>query len=124
MKWLAIALVAILIISLFFPWVSIESKNIVVTGLDAKGTSFGEPGLFNLILCVIFLCLLLINRNWSKRAAFFVSAFNIAWAFRNFVIISKCYGGTCPIKHTALYVLLFASILIAVCTLFVETSQK
>jgi hypothetical protein len=124
MKWLTIILVAILTISLFFPWVTIESKNIVVTGLDAKGTSFGKPGLFNLVLCIIFLFLLLINRNWSKRAAFFVSAFNIAWAVRDFVIISTCYAGVCPVKHTALYVLLFSSILITICTLFVEIGQK
>jgi hypothetical protein len=121
-KWLAILSTALLIGSLYFPWVTIESKNIVISGMNATGTNFGKPGLLNLVLAIAFLLLLLINRNWSKVAAFFVSALNIAWAVRNYVVVSTCSGGICPVKHTALYVLLISAILISVFTLLMEVS--
>lgn len=124
MKWLAILMVAVLIASMFFPWVTIDSKNIVVTGLKSEGTNFGMPGVFNLFLCFVYLVLLLINKTWSKRTAFFVSAFNVAWAARNFIVISTCYGGVCPEKHAALYLLLFASILLSIFSLFFEVRPK
>ena len=124
MKWIVVLLIAILIASCFFPWITIEEKNIVVNGFDATGTNFGKPGLMNVILSAIVGVFILINKVWSNRAAFFISAFNIAWAIRNFIVISSCSGGTCPQKHTALYILLISSILIIVCSLLVPVKEK
>lgn len=99
-----------LITACFFPWVTIESKNIVVSGVEASGTAFGKPGYFHLLFSMIFIALILINKVWSTRVNIFINAFNIAWAVRNFLVISMCHGGECPVKHTALYVVLIASI--------------
>lgn len=101
----AVALIA----ACFFPWVTIESKNILVSGVEASGTAFGKPGYFHILFSLIFIVLIIINKVWSSRINIFINAFNIAWAVRNFLVISMCHGGECPIKHTALYVVLITS---------------
>jgi hypothetical protein len=120
MKGLAIATAVALIISCFLPWVSIEHKNIVVTGLHAEDIRLGKPGLIHVVLSSLFLLFLLLNKVWSLRTAFFISTFNIAWGVRNFVVLSSCSGGECPIKHVALYVVLIAPILATVFMLLVQ----
>lgn len=120
MKWLSIASMATLIISCFLPWISIESKNIVVTGFGAEVINFGKPGWVHAFLGGVFIIFLLINKIWSLRTAFFVSTFNIAWAIRNFIALSSCSGGECPVRHTALYVMLISSVVACIFMLFIE----
>ena len=113
-KLLGIVAALALIAACFLPWVTIESKNIVVTGVAAEGTSFGKPGYFHLIAAALYLVFLLINRLWSLRFNLFVCAANIGWAIRNYLIISACQMGECPVKHTAIYVLVPAALLMFV----------
>ena len=106
------------------PWVTIESKQIVVTGFNTEGTNFGKPAIFHLFLLFIFLVLVLLGKNWSYRAAFFTGAFNIAWAVRNFIVISACHGGICPEKHIGLYLILFLSVIVTISSLFIPVSEQ
>ena len=109
--WLGCIAAVGLIITCFFPWVTIESKHIVISGVQAEGTTFGKPGYFHLMVTVVYLLLLFINRKWSKQINLFLSAMNVGWAIRNFTIISACQMGECPQKHIALYLLIVFSIL-------------
>ena len=123
-KWLGVAAVIALIVSCFMPWVVIESKDIVVSGVESTGTNFGKPGYFHLFFAALYLVFALINRLWSKRVNIFISAFNVAWAVRNFAIISACYGGECPEKKVCLYLALISSILMLVSVLFSGAKEK
>ena len=120
MKWLSLAFVAALIISCFYPWVSLENKNIVISGFHAEAIGFGKPGLIHVVLSFLFVLFLLLDKIWSLRTAFFVSAFNIAWRVRNFMALSSCSGGECPTKHFALYIVLIAPILATVFMLLID----
>lgn len=120
MKILSIAAAIGLITACFFPWVEIENKHIIVTGFNAAAIDFGKPGLFHVLFAGIFILFLLLHKIWSLRTAFFISAFNIAWAIRNFVAISACSGGECPVKFASLYIVLISSALMLVLALFVE----
>jgi hypothetical protein len=114
-----------LIVSLFFPWVGVESKGVEISGFSSKGTSvYGKPGLFHLILAGIFIVFLFIDKVWSKRIAYFFGALNVAWAIRNFSIISACSGGICPEKYAAVYVLLFSAVIMFVLSLFVDYGRE
>jgi hypothetical protein len=125
MRWLAILAAGVLITACFFPWISVEQKNFFVGGFNSSADSrYGQPGLFHTIFCSIYIFLLLLNRIWSIRTAFFLSAFNIAWTIRNYIAISACSGGICPEKHTALFVLLIGSILLIVFPLLIEVKPK
>ena len=124
MKWMGVAAAIILVAACFLPWVVIESKDIVVTGVESTGTAFGKPGYFHFIFAGLYLLLVLINRVWSKRVNIFVSGFNVAWAVRNFMIISICYGGECPIKQSGLYIMLISSIAMLISVLFSDAAVK
>lgn len=124
-RWLCILLAAIIITACFFTWVSVDKANFFVGGFSSSANSrFGEPGILHVSFCLIYILLLLLNKIWSTRTAFFVAAFNIAWAVRNFTVISACNGGVCPEKHVALYVILLGSILLIVLTSFIRVKTK
>ena len=118
MKWTGIAAAVLLIISCFLTWVLIVSKNIVVTGVNAGGTNFGKPGYFNLLMTLFFLVFTLIPKIWAKRTNLLVTALNLAWAVRNYFIITACRAGECPEKHVGIFLLLLASLLMLVSSLF------
>ena len=58
------------------------------------------------------------------RSAFFIAAFNVAWAIRNYIVISACSGGICPEKHTGLYTILIGSIFLLVVTPFIRVKES
>ena len=124
MKWIGLAAVILLVISCFTPWVIIESKNIVVSGVDATGTNFGKPGYIHFILGSLFLVFHFIPRLWAKRWNLLVVALNIAWAARNFFIITACRAGDCPEKKMGIYLVLIASVLLLLSALFPDIELK
>ena len=102
----------IIIFLCFLPWTYIVSQQITVTGFSAPGTSYGKPGLMNVILCGLMVILFAVPAVWSKRTNVFLAALNLAWSFRNFLLLSSCMMGECPEKKPALYLLLFAAAVI------------
>jgi len=124
MKWIGLFAVILLIVSCFLPWVIIPSKNIVVSGVESTGTNFGKPGYNHFVLSFFFIIFHFIRRLWAKRSNLLVVALNIAWAIRNYFIISMCREGDCPEKQIGLWLVLFASVLILVAALFPDIQLK
>ena len=72
-RWLAILTASIIITACFFTWVSVESKGFFVGGFYSSANSrFGKPGILHTIFCGIYILLLLLNKVWSIRTAFFL----------------------------------------------------
>jgi len=124
MKWIGLFAVILLIVSCFLPWVHIASKNIVVSGVESTGTNFGKPGYTHFVLSFFFIIFHFIPRLWAKRSNLLVVALNIAWAIRNYFIISMCREGDCPEKQLGLWLVLLASVLILVAALFPDIKLK
>jgi len=118
MKWIGIAAAILLVVSCYTTWVVIPSKNIVITGLNATGTNYGRPGYFNLLMTLFFVVFTLIPRIWAKRTNLLVTALNFAWTLRNFFVITACMAGECPQKHSGIFLLILASVLMLVSSLF------
>lgn len=118
MKWTGFAAAILLIFACFSTWVIIASKNIAVSGVDATGTNFGKPGYFHFLFTFFFIVFTLIPRIWAKRSNLLITALNLSWALRNYFIISACRGGDCPEKQTGIYLLLLASLLMLISSLF------
>jgi len=117
-KWIGLAAALLLIISCFTPWLTIASRNIVISGIDATGTNYGKPGYFNLLMTVCFIFFTLVPRVWAKRANLLVVALNLGWVIRNFIILPKCEGGECPEKQAGIYLMLVAGILMLLSAFF------
>ena len=118
MKWIGLFAVVLLIVSCFIPWVTIPSKNIVVSGVESTGTNFGKPGYTHFVLSFFFIIFHFIPRLWAKRSNLLVVALNIAWAVRNYFLITACQMGDCPEKKSGIYLILFASLLMMAAALF------
>src|SRR4051812_20388817 len=113
-KGLLLVLLLLLMASVFFPWVAIESKNLVISGMQTAGTSYGKPGLLTLFFGGLVAVFSLVPRIWAHRICMVCSAFNVAWALRNFLMVSTCQGGECPQRQLAFYVYLISSILVLI----------
>ena len=108
----------VLIISCFLPWLYINAINVTITGMETTGTSYGKPGFLHIIFSVFFIAFTLIPRLWAKRSNILVVALNIAWAMRNFFILSTCQAGECPDRKTGIYLMLISSAIMLVSALF------
>lgn len=124
MRWIGLLAVILLLYACFTPWVIIISKNIVVSGIDTEGTNFGKPAYLHFAFAFFFTIFHLIPRIWAKRWNILVVALNIAWAARNFFVISSCREGDCPLKQTGLYLMLAASLIMLVAALFPDIELK
>lgn len=94
--------------------------------MNAMGTYFGKPGLFNVIVCCIMMVLFAVPAIWSKRTNVFLAAINLAWAFRNYLLVSACMMGECPEKKPALFALVGLALVIQVMALLpkIEMQRK
>ncbi|MCW3465730.1 hypothetical protein [Chitinophaga nivalis] len=107
----------------FFPWSAIESRQLVFTGLNTTGSSYGEPGRLNIILSIMAIILFLIRNKWIGRINLFVSGFLLAWTFRNMVLFARCEMGECPQTGIALYLSLAGALVAFGCVLFTRTTK-
>jgi hypothetical protein len=123
-KWIGLAGVVLLVIACMLPWVEIASKNIIVTGLQAAGTNFGKPGLMNLVMSAFATIFFIIPKIWAKRANLFFCGFNLAWGVRNFIIVSTCYSGECPVKQVGLYLLIIATLIMVAAAVLPDLQLK
>lgn len=103
-----------LIICCFLPWVYIEPINATITGMRAEQTSYGRPGILHIVFSVLSIVFFLVPAVWAKRTNLFMVAFNLAWAIRNFLLITRCELGECPEKKFGIYALVVASIVMLI----------
>ncbi len=108
----------------FMPWVYISSIQTTVTGIRADKTNFGHPGLINIILSTVATVLFIIPRVWAKRMNLFISTFNLAWAVRNFLLITQCELGDCPEKRPGIYLLFVLSVVLLLMTFIPPDLKK
>ena len=113
-----------LIVACFFPWVYIESINTTITGINAQNTNFGRPGLISIIFALFSISLCAIQKIWSKRLNLFVSTFNFAWSIRNFLLITQCSMGECPVKKPAIFATLLFSLIILIMSMVPKMEIK
>ena len=118
LKWAGFLAAVLLMAACFMPWVLIESRDYVFTGMDTTGSNYGKPGLIHLILAGLFIILHAVPKLWAKRTNLLVVALNTAWAIRNFIVITVCQGGECPVKKSGLLLALAMSALMLIAALF------
>jgi hypothetical protein len=119
--WLA---ALVLIVACFMPWAQVESIHTTLSGVETGNTGFGKPAYLHFILSALFIIFSLVPKVWSARGNLVVTAINLAWAIRNYLIISLCRGGECPIRKPGLYLIVAGSIVMLLASLFPDTRLK
>lgn len=126
-KWIGLAAVLVVIITCYRVWVFVPAAQLSIGGMFASGPqNFGKPGLMNIFFSFIAAIMFVLPAVWAKRLNFLFCGLNIAWAIRNYLLLSRCYGGECPQLTNALYILLAASgVMVVMCFLAdVKVSQE
>lgn len=123
---IGIAAAILVIISAFLPWVSIhlDGQQLVLTGLQTKPSRLGEPGKLNIAVSVIAIILFLLRTSWLPRVNLFVTAFLIAWTFRNMLLFSRCAMGICPEQKAGLYLSLIGAFVAFFCVAFYKVKPS
>jgi hypothetical protein len=124
MKWIGLIATVALIILCFTTWAVIASKNIIITGVDAIAVGLGRPGYMHFLFSFFFVLFTFIPRVWAKRFNLLVTALNIAWAVRNWFVVSACSLGECPEKGFSLYLLIPFSVIMLASALFPDYDLK
>ena len=117
---IGIAAIILVIISAFLPWISIhaDGQQMVITDLNTKGSSFGEPAKLSIGVSVLILVLFLLRKPWTPRVNLFTTAFLAAWTFRNMLIFSRCEMGICPEQKAGLYLSMLGAFVAFGCVIF------
>jgi hypothetical protein len=125
-QYIGILACLVVLICSFLPWSIVVSEQITISGFDTKGTSFGRPGLFLNFFTVIALMFFVKPFIWAKRTNIFIGAIVFAWSVRNYILVSTCLMGECPVKQPALYALVAASFVVMMMTLLpkINTTKK
>lgn len=117
-QWIALASAIVLVVACFMPWVCIAPANLIVSGVDTEGTRFGKPAYLHFILAAVIILFTFIKKIWAKRFNLMFAALNLAWAIKNYMVMSRCEAGECPVKQTGLYLVLIAALALLITTFF------
>jgi len=124
-KWIGLLAAIVVVMVCFTAWVYVPSVPLEIGGMFSSGTNnFGKPGLMNIFCSVGAALLFLLPQIWAKRTNIFFCGFNIAWAIRNFIILSRCYSGECPVRKTGLYILVIASAMMLLMSFIPDVAIK
>ena len=124
-KWIGLVSALTVIIACYTTWIFVPSVNISIGGMVSSGKhNFGKPGLMNMFCAIAAIAFFLLSKIWAKRTNIFFCGFNMAWAIRNYILLTRCYGGDCPEKRTGLYILVCASALMLLMSFLPDIKLK
>jgi hypothetical protein len=116
--WLALAALATLAMSCWLPWTWHADLGMHFTGFRTERNIYGKPGKLLLILGTLTAAAAWIPRIWAKRAALLLSALNLAYAVKSYLVFSACYLGYCPEKKAGLFLMVAAVAALLLASLF------
>lgn len=108
----------ILAISCFLPWAYYPDLHKSFTGFFSERNIYGRPGKVFLFFAIISIILIFINKIWAKRTLIFLSALNLGYLLKTYVIFTSCYNAYCPQKEYGLYLLIIGCIALMLISLF------
>ncbi|TDH27928.1 hypothetical protein EXU57_05535 [Segetibacter sp. 3557_3] len=110
-----------LIASCFLEWVYIDSIKTAINGINTAPTGFGKPGYLHIFFAVIAIILFALPQIAAKRVNVFISAINLAWAFKNILVVTQCQMGECPEKRVGIYAIVFFSVVMIIMSFLPKT---
>ncbi len=115
---IGIAACATLIVSCFLPWVYYADINQTFNGFYSFQNEYGKPGKFLLFFGAFSLLLMLLPKVWAKRTNLFITALNVAYAVKTFILFGSCYNNYCPQKLSGLYLMVGCAVVMLIASGF------
>ena len=120
-KIIGIIACVLLVISCFLPWTYYADLNKSFTGFFTEQNIYGKPGKVFIFLAVSSAILIILDKIWAKRTLLFLTAVNIAYLIKTYVLFTTCYNTICPQKEYGFFVLMLSVIMLIVVSLFPDT---
>jgi hypothetical protein len=121
---IGMAAAVLIVIACFLPWAYYPDLGMDFTGFFSQGNAYGRPGKLLLFLACLSFGLFWIPRIWAKRFNLLVAVVTMSYGIKSFVLFSSCYGGVCPEKKPALYLMLVSTIVIFIMSLIPDLRLK
>ncbi len=108
----------LMIISCFIPWTYYVDLGKSFNGFFSEKNMYGKPGMFIMFFAIASLVLIYLDKIWAKRLHIILSAVNIGYLIRIYILFTSCYNTYCPEKKAGLYLLILSSVVMMVVSLF------
>ncbi|HEV8082899.1 MAG TPA: hypothetical protein VGP55_06845 [Chitinophagaceae bacterium] len=109
---------ALMILSCFLPWAYYADLNKTFNGFFSEQNNYGKPGKFFVFFAIVSMALINTSKVWAKRVHLFLSALNIGYLIKTYILFTSCYNTYCPEKRAGLYLLILSSVVIMVVSIF------
>lgn len=117
-KLIGVTACVILVVSCFLPWTFYSDLNKSFTGFFSEENVYGKPGKVFIFLAVVSAALIIINKIWAKRTLLFLTAINVAYLIKTYVLFTTCYNTVCPQMQYGFYLLILGVVGIGFASLF------
>lgn len=117
-QWIGTAAAIVSITACFFPWTFHPDLNKYFTGFFSENNVYGKPGYVFIFLNALAIVFFAIPKLWAKRWNLFICGITVAYAVKSFIVYSGCYRGICPDKQAGLWIMLGATLLMLLMSLF------
>jgi hypothetical protein len=119
--WLACIL---LLTSCFMPWAYYADLNKTFNGFFSEQNIYGKPGIFFVFIAVSSAILIYLDKLWAKRTHIFLTAINIGYLIKTYILFSSCYNAYCPEKKLGLYLLALSCTALLIVSIFPDVKLK
>lgn len=123
-KQIGFAASLLLVISCFLPWAYYPDVQKSFNGFYSEMGVYGKPGKVFIFFAICSLILIYIDRLWAKRTFIFISAFNVGYLIRTYILYTSCYGTFCPRKEYGIYLLTLSCIILMIVSFFPDSKLK
>ncbi len=117
-KIIGFAACALMIISCFIPWAYYADIGKNFDGFFSEKNMYGKPGMFIMFFAVVSIILIYLNKIWAKRLHIILSAVNIGYLIRTYILFTSCYNAYCPEKKAGIYLLILSSVVMMAVSIF------
>ena len=117
-KIIGFATAALMIISCFIPWTYYADIGKSFDGFFSEKNIYGKPGMFIMFFAITSIILIYLDKIWAKRLHLLLSAVNIGYLIRTYILFTSCYNAYCPEKKAGLYLLIISSVIMMIVSLF------
>ncbi len=113
-KTIGLLACVLLVVSCFLPWAYYTDIHKSFTGFFSEQNVYGKPGKVFIFMAVVSAIMIVTNKVWAKRVHILLSAINIAYLIKTYVLFTTCYATICPQKEYGLYVLIVSSVVLMI----------